>query len=77
VAGIENGELLTLAAQNGFDAFVTKDLGISYEQNPAKLPCAVVILQAASNSIRDIRPLVPALLSALATLKPKSIVRVN
>jgi predicted nuclease of predicted toxin-antitoxin system len=76
-AGIENGELLALAAQNGFDAFVTKDSGIRYEQNPAKLPCAVVILEAASNSIRDLRPLVPALLKILSALSPRSIIRVS
>ena len=61
--GIENGDLLALAAQHGFDALVTKDSGIPYEQNVGKLPCAVVILEARSNSIRHIQPLVPKLLS--------------
>ena len=75
--GVENGELLLLAAANGFDAFLTKDLGIHYEQNLANLPCAVVILEARSNSIARIRPLVPALLAALTTLAPKTIIRVR
>ncbi len=76
-SGVQNGELLLLAASHGFDAFLTKDLGIPYEQNTATLPCAIVILEAKSNSIRDLCPLVPALLTALAKLQPRSIVRVR
>jgi predicted nuclease of predicted toxin-antitoxin system len=49
--GIENGDLLSLAAQNGFDALITKDSGIPYEQHLAALPCAVVVLRARSNSM--------------------------
>ena len=40
--GIRNGELLRLAGQNGFDAFVTNDRGFEHEQNTAALPLAVV-----------------------------------
>ena len=71
--GIENGELLALAGKNGFEAFITKDLGVPYQQNVGKLPCAVVVLQAKSNSLKDIQPLVPALLLALSTLEPKAV----
>lgn len=74
--GIENGELLDLAAKNGFDALVTKDNGMPYEQNAATLPCALVVLQAPSNALDDIKPLVPQLLARLATLAPKSIIRI-
>src|SRR5579862_1368710 len=76
-SGIENGELLALAASNGFDAVVTKDVGIAYEQNIAKLPCSLVILQARSNSLKDIEPLVPRLLVALNQLTPKSLLRIG
>jgi len=75
--GIENGELLALAAKHGFDAMVTKDLGIRYEQHRANLPCAVVILEAKTNSMQAIEPLVPALRAALARLKLRSVVRVR
>jgi hypothetical protein len=75
--GIENGELLELAAKNGFDAILTKDNGIPYEQNAAALPCALVILQAPSNALEDIKPLVPQILARLLTLAPKSIVRIG
>jgi predicted nuclease of predicted toxin-antitoxin system len=74
--GIENGQLLALAAENGFEALITKDSGIRYEQNLGKLPCAVIILQAKSNSIRRIQPLVPALLASLSNLTPRSVIRI-
>jgi predicted nuclease of predicted toxin-antitoxin system len=71
--GIENGELLTLAASNGFDALLTKDANLQYEQNLVNLPIAVVVLRAKSNDLDDIRPLVPALLSMLKQLRPNQI----
>ena len=55
--GIENGELLELAAKNGFDGFLTMDNGIPYEQNAQTLPCTLVVLHAASNALDDIQPL--------------------
>jgi len=74
--GIENGELLGRAASSGFDAVVTKDANVQYEQNLLNLPVAVVILHAATNDIDDIRPLLPALLTALAALPAKQITHV-
>jgi predicted nuclease of predicted toxin-antitoxin system len=75
--GVENGALLQLAASHGFDALVTKDLGVQYQQNVAALPCAIVVLEAKSNSLKDIQPLVPALLVALASLKPNCVMTVR
>ena len=39
-ATIKNGELLTLAAQQ-FDAFVTVDRNLSFQQNLAAFPIAI------------------------------------
>lgn len=71
-----NGALLARAASGGFAVLVTKDQGIAYEQNLTTLPVAVVILQAKSNKLADIRPLVPQLLTALPTLTPRTVVHV-
>ncbi len=76
-SGIENGQLLDLAAKNGFDALLTKDNGMPYEQNAASLPCTIVVLQAPSNALSDIEPLVPRILAQLQSLVPKSIVRIG
>jgi predicted nuclease of predicted toxin-antitoxin system len=75
--GIENGKLLELAAKNGFAAMLTKDNGMPYEQNAATLPCALIILQAPSNALSDIEPLVPQILEKLQMLNPRSIVRIG
>jgi predicted nuclease of predicted toxin-antitoxin system len=75
--GIENGELLRLAADSGFDALITADAGMPHAQNRASLPCSIVLLQAASNAMDDLQPLVPQLLAALQNLPPRTVVRVT
>lgn len=74
--GIENGILLARAAAARFDAVLTKDTKLQYEQNLTNLPLAVVILRAASNDIEDLRLLTPSVLCALNSLPPKSIARI-
>jgi hypothetical protein len=75
-AGLENGALLASAASAGFDALLTKDAKLQYEQNLTDLPIAVVILHARSNDMDDIRPLIAPLLTALASLRSKAITHV-
>ena len=48
-SGVDNGELLALAESENFDALVTKDANLQYEQNLKDLPIAVVIVRARSN----------------------------
>ena len=47
-SGIKNGKLLALAAAS-FDAFITVDKNLPYQQNMAALPIAVLVLDAVSN----------------------------
>lgn len=68
-ATIKNGELLALAAQQ-FDVFVTVDQNLSFQQNLAAFPIAILILRARTNRLADLRPLIPTLLAALPTSKP-------
>ncbi len=75
-AGIENGAPLAHAAAAGFDALLTKDAKLQYEQNLVYLSIAVVVLRAASNDIDDLRPLIPALLHALIVLPPKAVTHI-
>jgi predicted nuclease of predicted toxin-antitoxin system len=74
--GIKNGKLLALAESARFDALLTKDTKLSYEQNLVTLPIAVVILDARTNHIDVIRPQIPALLKTLASLPPHQITHV-
>ena len=67
-SGIDNGELLIKAAAVRFDALITNDRGLEYEQNQSGLPIAVIVLLSSSNTMEAIRPLYPALTAALQSL---------
>jgi len=67
-AAIKNGELLTLAAKD-FDAFVTVDRNLSFQQNLGSLSIAIVVLRAKTNRLADLRPLVPSLLAAIKSAR--------
>ena len=54
-AGIRNGELLRLA-QAQFDVFVTVDRNLSFQQHLAQFTIAVIVLQAPTNRLKDLRP---------------------
>ena len=59
-AGIQNGELLRLA-QAQFDVFVTVDCNLSFQQHLPQFTIAVIVLQAPTNRLKDLRPLIPQL----------------
>ena len=75
--GTKNGLLLRNAAAAGFDAMITMDSGINYQQNLATLPLAIVVLEALSNDVDDLRPLLPKLNAQLPTLTKNSVTRVK
>jgi predicted nuclease of predicted toxin-antitoxin system len=75
--GVRNGILLSLAAAAGFDVILTLDAGIEYEQNLTNLPCSVIIVRAESNAFEHIQPHLPAILSAIQTLSPKSLLKIG
>ncbi len=72
-SGVKNGKLLALTATK-FDAFITVDKNLPYQQNTAALPVAVFVLDALSNELPYLLPLVPVLEAALASHKPGSYV---
>ena len=75
-AGTRNGALLQRAGAAGFEAFVTVDKGVEFQQRVSALPFGVVALRAASNDVDDLRPLMPEVLAVLAALRPGQLVRV-
>jgi hypothetical protein len=75
-AGIKNGALLRLA-DGTFDALLTVDQGIEYQQSLSGLRISVIIMMAPSNDVDDLHPLLPADEQALAGLRPGEIMRVG
>lgn len=71
-AGITNGRLLALA-QEEFDAFVTVDRSLPFQQHLSKYSIAVVLLIARTNRIADLVELVPQLIETVR-VAPKGVV---
>jgi hypothetical protein len=71
-----NGALLRQAAAE-FDALLTADQNIEFQQNLKTLPLAVVVLVADSNRIESLEPLIAEVLRVLERLQPNVLVRVG
>jgi hypothetical protein len=75
-AGITNGELLQ-RVQADYDALITMDRGIEFQQNLSTLSVGVLLLRAPSSRMVHLDPLVPLIIQALAALKPGQLLRVG
>ena len=76
-AGLENGKLLR-AISGKFDAFVTVDAGIEYQQRLADYPIMTILVRARSNRLEDLLPLAPQILAVLdAGPKPGTVQRIQ
>lgn len=67
MGSIKNGQLLALAEAE-FDVFITVDRNLSFQQNLPQFTLAVLILQAPSNRLADLKPLAPKILSILPAI---------
>lgn len=75
--GIENGELLKLAASSGYDALVSADKNMVYQQDAQALPLSVVVLHVAQLRIDELVPLLPKALEALRLVSSPTFIRVE
>ena len=75
-SGIKNGKLLALAGTK-FDLFLTMDSGLEFQQNLSTLPVAILIVEAVSNRMEHLEPLVPAVLQELAQVRPRTLRRLR
>jgi predicted nuclease of predicted toxin-antitoxin system len=66
---LDDGPLLT-AMEGSFDALVTVDRNLPYQQNLKARPFAVLLLRAHSNRLTDLARLVPKLRAALKRAVP-------
>ena len=76
-SGLDNGELLGVAADAGFDILLTLDRGIEFQQNLAALPISVVVVKARSNRIEDLEPVAGAVLEAIDGIEPRTLVHID
>ena len=74
--GITNGELLRRMGTE-YEALVTMDRGIEFQQNLAAASVGVLLVRARSNRMIHLLPLVPAILEALPLIKPGQLHRIG
>ena len=77
LAGLANGQLLTLAERSGWQVLLTMDRGIPYQQNLARRAISIIVIRAQSNRLADLLPYIPAILSAIRTLKPGQVAQIG
>ncbi len=58
--GIKNGNLMSLAIDNGFDIFLTVDKNLEFQQNLKRYAIALVVLDSKSNNIRSLLEFIPS-----------------
>jgi hypothetical protein len=67
-AALTNGDLLA-RAEHEFEAFVTVDRNLPFQQDLSRFSIAVIVQRARSNRLADLRSLVPQLLATLPVVK--------
>jgi predicted nuclease of predicted toxin-antitoxin system len=75
-AGIKNGDLLQ-RMRGEYDALLTMDRGIEFQQNLSGLPFGVLLLRAPSTRLAHLRPLVLTILDVLSRLSPGQLHRIG
>ncbi len=75
-SGMKNGALLR-AASARFEIFVSMDLGIPFQQAVSTLPISIILLNAPSNRLNDLRPLAPKLLATLADVCSGQVITIS
>lgn len=71
-----NGELLKLMVAEHFDALLTVDQSIEFQQNLREVGVGVVVIHARTNRMKELRPLVPQILEALSRVTAGAFIRV-
>lgn len=74
-AGKTNGDLLR-AAQREFDALITMDRNLEYQQNIRVLDLGIVVLRARSNAFSVVAPLMAEVNEVLRRIRPGEAVHV-
>ena len=67
---------MRLAADHGFDAFITADRGIEYQHNIDTLPIPVIVMIASRTRVQELQPLIPQVLDIVTGDLEKRVYRV-
>lgn len=74
--GMKNGSLLP-AAEEEFDAFVTMDKNLEFQQNLSNLDLAVIVIRVKGNAYPVVAPLIPKVNEVLRSVQPGQVVHIS
>jgi hypothetical protein len=74
---LKNGALLHSAVRAGFIAILTADGSLRHQQNLPKIGIGAIVVIDVRNRIEDLRPLIPEILTALATIQPGQVIEIS
>ena len=77
LAGLKNGALLAAAEAADFEVLITTDQQIPYQQDLSSWKIAIMVLCAPTNRLTDLKPLIPATIEALISIKPSQVIRIG
>ncbi len=69
--------LLRRASDEGFDAVITVDRSLAFQQRVSALPLTLIVLRARTNRYAELSPLLPKLLTVIEHLAPGTVVTVS
>lgn len=72
--GVKNGDLLRRASTSGFEALITADKSIEYQQELTSRPLRVVVVPV--QTMAELQPLLPRILAALDSAAPGRVTHV-
>ena len=72
-----NGELLQLMLAQKFDVLLTVDRNLQFQQNVRASSLGVVVVIVRRNRLKELRPLAPAMLEAIARVRPGELIHVE
>ncbi len=75
-ADVLNGELLTLAEENGFEVLLTADANIKNQQNLSNRKISILVLRAFNNRLATHVEMIDDIHKTLAKIQPCEIVEV-
>jgi len=71
---LENGDLIAAAEQAGFDAVITCDKQMRYQQNLEDRKVSIIVLNSLFIKLENIQPLAPQVNAALNELDPATFI---
>ncbi len=75
-ADVLNGELLTLAEENGFDVLLTADSNIKHQQNLSNRKISILVLRAFNNRLATHAEMIDDIHEAMAKIQIGEIIEV-